>query len=111
MNPLLLFFAFCLPARAAIAYGSTVVPRAYLSYFGAVLMAVALGFLYLYFTGGRMGAPEAGGVTWWAPYRLLVGGLWMIAAIYALQGKRDLVWIPLVMDILLGVFLTVSTVV
>lgn len=105
MSPVLLFFGLCIPFRAAIAYGSTKLPSAYLPYFGLLLLAVAFAMFYLYFTNSRLSAAEAGGVTWWAPYRLIIGALWLVAAIYALQGRRDLIWVPLAIDIVLGITL------
>ena len=56
--------------------------------------------LYLYFIKGRMNAPEGGGTTWWANYRLIHGLLYICASIYLLQEER-LAWIPLTMDVLL----------
>ena len=100
---ILLFLLACIPARLLLAWYSTKVPN--LMLFGLVLLAVSLSFLYLYFTGGRLQAPEAGGVTWWANYRLIIGLLYLTAAIYAIQGKRDLVKVPLLMDVALGLFL------
>lgn len=105
MNPIILFLGACVPLRLFIAWGSTKVPKAYMPYFATALLAVSFGFLYLYFIGGRMKAPEAGGETWWASYRLLIGLLWLAAATYAFQGRMDMVWIPLVIDVLLGLVL------
>lgn len=99
---IILFLGLCIPLRLAIAYASTKIPGEYMRYLAVALMAVAVGILYLYFAGARMSAPEAGGVTWWAPYRLIIGALWLIAAIYAFQGRKDMVWVPLVIDVLLG---------
>jgi len=105
MNSILLFLLACIPARLLLAWSSTKVPPKYLSIFGALLLAMALSFLYLYFTGGRSQAPEAGGVTWWAHFRLIIGLLYLAAAIYAFQGKRNLIWIPLVMDVVFGLII------
>lgn len=104
MQPVTLFALLCIPMRLFIAWYSTRVPN--LQLYGLVLLAIALSFLYLYFTGGRMQAPEAGGATWWAQYRLIIGALYLVAAIFALQGKRSLVKYPLLMDVALGVFLS-----
>ena len=88
--------------RILLAWISTKIPVKYLGIFATLLLAMSLGFLYLYFTKGRQLAPEAGGVTWWANYRLLIGLLYLAAAIYAFQGRQDLIWIPLTMDVLFG---------
>ena len=42
---------------------------------------------YLYFTNTRLNAPEGGGVTWWAKYRLIHAMLYITAAIYIAQGN------------------------
>ena len=102
MNSVALFLLLCMPIRILLAWGSTKVPTKYLKIFATILLAMAISFLYLYFTNGRQSAPEAGGVTWWANYRLIIGLLYLAAAVYAYQGRRDLIWIPLSMDVLFG---------
>ncbi len=102
MNSIVLFLGACIPLRLFIAWASTKIPYEYLPVFATALLAVSLGLLYLYFTGGRLKAPEAGGKTWWVHYRLIVGLLWLAAAIYAFQGRRDIIWIPLVIDVMFG---------
>ena len=104
MKPL--FLLACIPSRLLLAWASTKIPKKYLILFGLVLLTMALSFLWLYFTGGRLSAPEAGGKTWWAQYRLIIGLLYMAAAIYALQGRQELVWIPIIIDLVFGVILT-----
>jgi hypothetical protein len=60
---------------------------------------------YLYFTNGRLNATEAGGTTWWANYRPIIGLLYLIAAILSFQKKKNLIWIPLTIDIVFGLIL------
>lgn len=105
MNSVALFLLACIPARLLLVWGSTQIPEQYMKLFATLLLAMALGFLYLYFTKGRQNAPEAGGVTWWANYRLIIGFLYLAAAIYAFQGKQNLVWIPLLIDVIFGFIL------
>jgi len=102
MDSKTLFLLFCIPARIALAWVSQKVPARYLKIFGALLLAMALGFLYLYFSKGRLNAFEAGGKTWWADFRLIFGALYLIAAIYCFQGKQSMVWIPLTIDVIFG---------
>lgn len=102
MNSIALFLGLCIPFRLAIAWGTTKIPLDYLKYLGIILLLVALGFLYLYFSNSRLQAPEAGGSTWWASYRLLIGMLWLTASIYAFTGRNDMIWKPLIIDVLLG---------
>ncbi len=92
----------CIPARLLIAWGAANVPSKYMMLYAIALLAIAIGFLYLYFTNGRQMAPEAGGVTWWANYRLIIGLLYLASAVYLFQGKQDVAWIPLVIDVLFG---------
>ena len=102
MNSVALFLFACIPTRLFMVWISTKIPVKYLGFFAALLLVMSLSFLYLYFTKGRQIAPEAGGVTWWANYRLIIGLLYLAAAIYAFQRRRDLIWIPLLIDTLFG---------
>ncbi len=102
MNSVLAFLLLCIPARILIALGSKFVPDAYMKLYATLLLLIGLSFVYLFFTNTRLDAPEAGGKTWWAKYRLIIGALYLVAAIYAFQGKRDLIWVPLAMDITFG---------
>jgi hypothetical protein len=108
MNSVLLFLLLCIPARLLIAWGASRVPTKYMMMYAFGLLAIALGFLYLFFTKGRQMAPEAGGVTWWANYRLIIGLLYLAAAIYLFQGRRDLAWIPIVIDTSFGLMLFIN---
>ena len=99
LNPLFLFG--CIPLRILLSYIGKVLPLKFLPYYGIILMTMGLGFLILYFTNGRLDAPEAGGKTWWANLRLIHGALYLAAAIYAIQ-QNNLVWVPLTIDVIFG---------
>ena len=104
-----LFFGLCIPIRLLLLYLASILNKNNLRFFGIFLLVIALGFLYLYFANKRLNAAEAtGGVTWWSEYRLLHGLLYLCAAIYAFQGKNT-AWIPLLIDVGLGVSLKVAT--
>jgi len=105
MNSVALFIFACIPMRLFLAWVSTKIPSRYLGIFATILLMMSLSFLYLYFTNGRTMAPEAGGVTWWANYRLIIGLLYLAAAIYAFQRRRDLIWIPLLIDVIFGMII------
>ncbi len=103
LSPLAKFLLFCIPLRILLAYAATHLPEKYLPAFGLLLIIMGLGFMYLYFTGSRMNAPEAGpSGTWWANLRPIYGALFIVAGIYAIRGSR-LAWIPLLMDVLFGI--------
>ena len=100
------FLLGCIPLRVAIALLPLYVSKNTLTYYSIPLFAIAISFLFLYFTHGRQHAFEAGGATWWANYRLLHGLLYLAAAIYAFNQSRT-AWIPLTIDVFLGLALFV----
>tara|TARA_B110000967_G_C18895005_1_gene569969 strand:- start:589 stop:948 length:360 start_codon:yes stop_codon:yes gene_type:complete len=96
------YFLFgCIPARILIAVIPLIASAKILFYYSFILLAIAIGFLYLYFTNGRMNAPEAGGKTWWANYRIIHGLLYLIAAWYAFN-KQQIAYAPLSLDVCIG---------
>ena len=99
-RPALLFLLACIPTRIIISLIPLYIDTSYLPYYGIILLLISIGFLYLYFNNLRLNAPEAGGTTWWAEYRIIHGLLYLTAAIYALQEKR-LALIPLAIDVTL----------
>jgi hypothetical protein len=99
-----MFLFGCLPLRAALAYVAWRLSRAHLRLFSLPLLLVGGAFAYLYFAGARMDAPEGGGVTWWARYRLMHAALYLTAAVYALRGSKAAA-APLAIDVALGLVL------
>lgn len=104
----LLFLLVCIPTRLLLVYLSTLVPSDKLKLFSIPLLLIATGFLYLYFTNGRLQATEAGPPgpgqapgTWWAKLRLIHGLFYLAAFIYAFK-ESNLVWVPLLMDVSFG---------
>jgi len=94
-----LFLLGCIPVRASLAWYAKKYPSNKLGY---VLLVIAIGFMYLYFNNLRLDAREAsGGVTWWAPYRIIHGLLYLTAAIYMFKDPKQS-WIPLTIDVILG---------
>jgi hypothetical protein len=101
-SQLLVLFG-CIPVRIFLAYISTKIPLDKLQLFGIPLLMISLGFLTLYFTKMRMNSPESGtGTVWWHDLRLIHGLFYLMAAVYAFQ-KKEIVWIPLTMDITFGI--------
>ena len=103
------FFSFCITLRLLIAYVAYLATRPQAKHpiwksFALVPLAIGIGLAYLYFTQTRLNAPEGGGITWWAKYRLIHAMLHITAAIYILQGN-DKAWAPLVIDVIAGIVL------
>ena len=117
MNSQLLFLTMCIPTRIIFALlpnynlvkklNLNVNPKLFYTIVGLVFLAIAIGFLYLYFTNERLNASEAGGYTWWHNLRLLHGLLYLCASLYILWNVNDLEKIklaslPLAIDVLVG---------
>jgi len=104
---ILYFLGGCITLRTIIAILPLYLPEEWLFYFGLVLFVIGISFLYLYFNNLRLQAPEGGGITWWANFRLLHGALYLVAAQYSLK-KQRIGWIPLTMDVILGLLLFIN---
>lgn len=102
-NRILYFLLGCIPLRIGIVLLAYFLPKEYLQYLSLIFLIVSFSFLYLYFSNKRLDAPEGGGKTWWSHLRLLHGLLYLGACIYGLQ-QSSYVWIPLLIDVLLGLF-------
>ena len=102
---ILLFLLVCIPLRILFAISSQYVPMERLNYFGILLLFISMSFAYLFITNSRLYSPEAGGKTWWAPFRLDIGLFYFSAAVYAFMGMRHLIWIPLAIDIVFGLLI------
>lgn len=104
----ILYFIFgCIALRLVLAYLPLYLSKKWLPKLGVLTFIIGISFLYLYFTNGRMNAPEGGGVTWWANYRLLHGFLYITASIYLFQSKK-VAWIPLMIDVLFGLIMFIK---
>ena len=106
------FFSLCVTARFFIAYLAYLATRDQSKYpiwklFALLPLAIGIGMAYLYFTNTRLNAPEGGGTTWWAKYRLIHAMLYITAAIYIAQGN-DTAWVPIVVDTILGIVLKIT---
>lgn len=95
------FLLGCIPMRIVLAILPLYLDESWLPYYGVVLFAISMSFLYLYFGKLRLNAFESGGKTWWSEYRIIHGLLYLAAAIYAFQKKRT-AYLPLSIDTVLG---------
>ena len=103
-NRIFYFLIFCIGLRTIFAILPLHLPKKYLTLFGIITLIIGSGFMYLYLTNQRMDAPEGGGKTWWANYRLLHSALYLTASAYLLQKDRT-AYLPLTIDVILGLFL------
>ena len=98
------FLVFCISFRIIYAILPLQLPKKYLPLFGIITLIAGSHFMYLYFANERLNAPEGGGKTWWANYRLIHGALYLTATTYLFQKDRT-AYLPLTIDVILGLFL------
>ena len=98
------FLLGCIPVRILLALIPIYINIEWLLYYSILLFAIAFSFLFLFFFNLRQHAFEAGGITWWANYRIIHGLLYLSAAILAFK-KNRLAWIPLAIDVFIGLSL------
>lgn len=101
---IIFFLIGCIGVRLILAVIPLYLSKKWLPYFGIIILIIGLSFIYLYFTNGRLKAPEGGGNTWWYKFRLIHGLLYLTAGIYLFQKER-LASIPLFIDVILGLIL------
>lgn len=101
---ILLFLIGCIVIRLLFILAVKKINTKYLIYLGLFFVSVSISFLILYFSKSRLEAPEGGGKTWWNKLRLVHGLLYLAAGIFAIQGKRE-AWIPLMIDVILGLIM------
>ena len=98
------FLMGCIPVRTYLALLPLRLNPRWLRYYSFILFIQAFTFMYLYFFKMRERAFEAGGVAWWGKFRILHGLTYLVAAILAFN-KNRLAWIPLIIDVLMGLVL------
>ena len=95
-----LFLLGCIPMRMLLVYINYILTPEQLKYFALILFLIGVSFIYLYFTNGRLNAPEANGITWWTKLRIIHGVLYIAGSIYAFKGEK--INIPLIIDVIFG---------
>ena len=98
----LYFLLGCIPVRIGIALLPLYLDKDWLPYYGYGLLAISAGFSYLFFTKTRQNAPEGGGNTWWAKFRLFHSAMYMCGGIYAIMKSR-FASLPILVDTFLGI--------
>ncbi len=80
----LLFLGGCIPSRLALTAIAKYLPLHYLPYLGIFTLLIAIGFLYLYFSGKRTtGLETQGAPIWWMSFRIVHGLLYLLFSIFA----------------------------
>jgi hypothetical protein len=98
----LLFLGGCIPSRLALVGLAKYLPNKYLPYLGYITLLMALGFLYLYFTGSRkVGQETFGQPIWWSKFRIIHGILYLLFSFYAINGYAN-AYLFLLYDTFLG---------
>jgi hypothetical protein len=98
----LLFLGLCIPSRLALVGLAKYLPNKYLPYLGYITLIMAMGFLYLYFTGARkVGAETFGQPIWWSKFRIIHGLLYLIFSYYAINRYAS-AYLFLLYDTLIG---------
>jgi len=100
-------FALCIFVRLLASHIPLYTPTAYLKIIGSIFCIQSITLLYLYFTNSRLKAPEGGGVTWWANYRILHGILYALAASSCFLNLPETAHFFLTCDVILGIVLYV----
>ncbi len=100
---MLLFLTGCIGSRLGlvyIAYRNS--GKALSELLGALALLPAIGFFYIYLTGGRKTGPEVfGDRIWWNSLRPFHGLLWALFAVLALF-RVPWAWVVLLVDVLVG---------
>lgn len=97
----MLFWIACIPSRIALALLPLFLSAEILLPLGYVLAVIATTFLVLWTFNLRLTAFEAQGPTWWHEWRLAHGLIYAVAAGLLMSGRRS-AWMPLLLDVAVG---------
>lgn len=102
---LLFFLGGCIPARLLLTAAAKYSPVYYLPYLGLITLGIAIGFLYLFFTGKRRTGPETQGAPiWWMKFRLFHGLMYLLFSVMAFKRLRN-AYLVLLVDTFVGLIL------
>lgn len=106
MNPAILFYLLCIPARLLLVYLAYILlPSTYSSpryAMIAMLTVIGIGFWTIYLKGWRKTGVETGGkLIWWNNLRPIHGSLYLLCALLAISGVKN-AWVILLIDVLFG---------
>ena len=101
----LLFLGGCIPSRLALIATAKYLPLKYLPYMGLITLTIAIGFLYLYFTGKRTSGLETQGAPiWWMKFRIIHGLMYLLFSLLAFNYIRN-AYMILLLDTIFGLAL------
>ncbi len=102
---MLLFLIGCIGTRSAFVLLAKFLDKKYLPYMGYLGLIIAIGFSIIFITGIRDTGPEVfGDRIWWNNLRPIHALLYFIFAYLAIN-QNDYAWVPLLIDVLLGLTL------
>ena len=100
----LLFLVGCIGSRSLLAYIAKTVNKTNLMYMGYLALLPAIGFAYIFISGGRKTGPEVfGGKIWWNNLRPVHSLLYFLFAYNAIVGNTN-AWMYLLADVVIGLF-------
>jgi len=98
-----LFLVLCIGTRSLLVYLAKTVDKQYLQYMGILALIPAIGFITIYLLDLRKkGAEVFESKIWWNDLRPIHGILYLLFAIYAIKKEQNYAWIPLLIDVTLG---------
>lgn len=98
----LLFLVGCIGVRSLFVIVAKNSPVNYLKYLGFLALLPAIGFVYIFLTGGRQtGAEVFGEKIWWNNLRPIHAILYFLFAYNAIMGNTG-AWVYLLIDVILG---------
>ena len=106
MSRQIAFWIGCIGIRTIFVYIAYVASKKYLQIMGIIALIPAIGFFVIYFGGLRKTGIEVapgGGEIWWSSLRPVHGSLYLCFAILALSSLRQYAWVPLAVDVSIGV--------
>lgn len=97
-----LFLVGCIGVRSLFVLGAKKLNKKYLPYASVPALAIAIGFLYVYFTGSRKTGREVfGEKIWWNDLRPIHATLYLVFAYLAFI-QSSYAYVPLLIDVVLG---------
>jgi hypothetical protein len=99
----LLFLIGCIVIRSFFVYLARELPIKYLRIMGYIFLIPAFGFMYIFSQGLRKTGPEVfGNEIWWNDLRPIHSILYFCFSYFAIYEKRNIAWIFLFIDVIIG---------